>query len=197
MYNLLEYSDNYSMTSRSLWNYYRDEVDNVNNNTSDGKLFTYKTKITRKTKVRTAQPGNEGDGDRPAQPPLPTLNVAFTIQLKYLGNFWRSLHLPLSNYEVELDLYTKDCVLVEHNNNITGIDFKITSTKIYIPVATLSINDKIKFLENLKLGFKRTVSWNKYTSEITTQPKNNNLDYMINPINRLFVLSFELFYTVI
>ena len=197
MYDLLEYSDSYSMTSRSLWNYYRDEVDNVNNNTSDGKLFTYKTKITRKTEVRTAQPGNEGDGDRPAQPPLPTLNVAFTIQLKYLGNFWRSLHLPLSNYEVELDLYTKDCVLVEHNNNITGIDFKITSTKIYIPVATLSINDKIKFLENLKLGFKRTVSWNKYTSEITTQPKNNNLDYMINPINRLFVLSFELFYTVI
>ena len=26
MYNLLEYSDNYSMTSRSLWNYYRDEI---------------------------------------------------------------------------------------------------------------------------------------------------------------------------
>ena len=44
-------------------------------------------------------------------------------------------------------------------------------------------------------GFKRTISWKKYRSEITTQPKNNNLDYLINPtfinINRLFVLSFK------
>ena len=43
MYNLLEYSDNYSMTSGSLWNYYRNEINNVANNASDGKLFTYKT----------------------------------------------------------------------------------------------------------------------------------------------------------
>ena len=44
-------------------------------------------------------------------------------------------------------------------------------------------------------GFKRTISWNKYKSEITTQPKNNNLDYLIDPtfrnINRLFVLLFK------
>ena len=59
----------------------------------------------------------------------------------------------------------------------------------------MSINDNIKFLENIKQGFKRTISWNKYRSEITTQPKNNNLDYLIDPtfrnINRLFVLSFK------
>ena len=57
------------------------------------------------------------------------------------------------------------------------------------------INNKIKFLENIKQGFKRTISWNKYRSEKTTQPKNNNLGYLINPtfrnINRLFVLSFK------
>ena len=36
MYNLLEYSDNYSMTSRSLWNYHRDEVsDDANENNAD------------------------------------------------------------------------------------------------------------------------------------------------------------------
>ena len=60
---------------------------------------------------------------------------------------------------------------------------------------TLSINDNIKFLENIKQGFKRTISWNKYRSEITTQSKNNNIDYLIDPtfrnINRLFVLSFK------
>ena len=55
--------------------------------------------------------------------------------------------------------------------------------------ATFQIN-----FRNIKQGFKRTISWNKYRSEITIQPKNNNLDYLIDPafrnINRLFVLSF-------
>ena len=72
--------------------------------------------------------------------------------------------------------------------------FKINSNKLYVPVVTLSIND-IKFFENIKQEFKRTIFWNKYRSEIITQPKNNNLDYIINPtfrnINRLFVLSFK------
>ena len=43
--------------------------------------------------------------------------------------------------------------------------------KIYVPVLTLSVNDNIKFLENIKQGFKRTFSWNKYRSEITTNKK--------------------------
>ena len=67
----------------------------------------------------------------------------------------------------------------------------ITSTNLYVPIVTLSINDNIKFLENIKQGFKRTISWKKYRSEITTQTKNGSLDYLINPkfrnINRLFV----------
>ena len=62
-------------------------------------------------------------------------------------------------------------------------------------VIDLSINNNIKFLRNLKQGFKRTGFWNKYWSEIITQPKNNNLDYLIDPtfrnINRLFVLLFK------
>ena len=56
----------------------------------------------------------------------------------------------------------------------------------------LIYDDKI-FLKNIKQGFKRTISWNKCRSEITTQIKNNNLDYLIDLIfrnfNRLFVLS--------
>ena len=62
--------------------------------------------------------------------------------------------------------------------------FQINSAKLYIPIVTLSINDNIKFLENLKQGFKRAVSWNRYRSEITTQLKNNNLDYLIVPLFR-------------
>ena len=51
----------------------------------------------------------------------------------------------------------------------TGTSFQINNAKLYVPVVTLSINDNIKFLENIKQGFKRTISWNKYRSDITTQ----------------------------
>ena len=106
------------------------------------------------------------------------------------------LDLPLINCETELDLsWTKDCVLIEHHNNITRVNFMITSTTLYVPVVTLSINDNIKFLKNIKQGFKRTISRNKYRPEIKTQPKHNNLDHLIDPafrnVNRLFVLSFK------
>ena len=60
------------MISGSLWNYYREEEDNFNYNTSNVKSFKYKTKIAGKTQTRPAQPGNEGDFDRPARPPVPT-----------------------------------------------------------------------------------------------------------------------------
>ena len=77
----------------------------------------------------------------------------------------------------------------------TGAVFQINNAKLFVPVVTLSINDNINFLENIKEGFKRTISWNNYRSEIVTQTKNNNLDYLIDPtfrnINRLFVLSFK------
>ena len=71
----------------------------------------------------------------------------------------------------------------------------IASLTLYVQVATLSINNNNKFFENIKQGFKRTISWNKYRSEIITQTKNNNLYYLTDPtfrnINRLFVLSFK------
>ena len=74
----------------------------------------------------------------------------------------------------------------------TGATFQINSAKLYVAAATLSINDHIEILENINQEFRRTISWNKYRSEIRTQTKNNNLDYLSNPtfrkINRLFVL---------
>ena len=74
--------------------------------------------------------------------------------------------------------------------------FQTINAKLYVPVVTLSINDNVKFLENIKQGFKRTISSNKYRSEMTTQPNRNNLDYLIDPTfrntNRLFVLSFKM-----
>ena len=58
--------------------------------------------------------------------------------------------------------------MIEEDNDVGFIS---TSTQLYVPVVTLSISDNIKFLENIKQRFKRTISWNKYRSEITTQTK--------------------------
>ena len=63
----------------------------------------------------------------------------------------------------------------------SGATFKITDTKLYVPVVTLSKENNMKLLEKLKSGFKRTVKWNKYRSQMTVQPQNNNLNYLINP----------------
>ena len=66
---------------------------------------------------------------------------------------------------------------------------------MYVPVVTLSTEDDNTFLEQLKLGFKRTIKWNQCRSEMTNQTKTNNLNYLIDPtfnkVNRLFVLSLE------
>ena len=76
------------------------------------------------------------------------------------------------NGEIELDLsWAKDSALLEHHNNITAAIFQINNFKLYVPVVTLSINNNFKILENIKQWFKRAISWNKYRSEITTQPR--------------------------
>ena len=78
------------------------------------------------------------------------------IPLKHLSNFWRSLDIPLINYEVELILtWTKDCILADMtaaNNPPTGLEFQITGTKLYVPVITLSKKNPTKWLleEDLK-----------------------------------------------
>ena len=60
---------------------------------------------------------------------------------------------------------------------LTGLEFQITDTKLYVPVVTLSKENDNKLLEQLNSGFKRTVKWNKYSSQITIQPQNNNINY--------------------
>ena len=77
----------------------------------------------------------------------------------------------------------------------TGLKFKIKDTKLYVLVVNLSNENDIKLLEQLKSEFKRTIKWNKFRSQMTIQPQNNNLNYLIDPpftnANRLFALSFE------
>ena len=108
-----------------------------------------------------------------------------------MSNFWRSLDFPLIDCEIEIDLsWSKKCLLSEVSITpgiggnpranpplpavvaiqTTGATFQINYAKLYAPDVTLSINDDIKFWENIKQRPKRTISWNKYRSEIT-QPK--------------------------
>ena len=122
-----------------------------------------------------------------------TKDVEIIVPLKYLSNFWRTLEMPLINCEVNLLLtWSKDCVIT----NSTGEGkFAITETKLHVPVVTLSTQDNAKLLQQLKSGFKRTINWNKYESNIKTFAQNRYLNHLINPsfqgVNRLFVLSFE------
>ena len=59
----------------------------------------------------------------------------------------------------------------------TRLEFQITDTKLRVPVITFSKENDKKPLEQLKPGFKRTVEWNKYRSQMTIQPQNKNLNY--------------------
>ena len=140
MYNLIEYSDNYSKTSGSLWQYCK-EIPAINNNGGIADfnqvnaidLFNFKTKITGQT---------NDDG---------IINVEIMVPLKYLSNFWRTLEMPLINCKVELILtWSENCVI--NSTNVAGQNptFTITERNLYVPVVTLSTQDNAKLLLQLK-----------------------------------------------
>ena len=185
MYNLIEYSDNYSKTSGSLWQYCK-EIPAVNNagnivdfngaNATDS--FNFKAKITGQT---------NDDGE--------INNVEIMVPLKYLSNFWRTLEMALINCEVNLILiWSANCVIVYTNVANQCAKLEITETKLYVSVVTLSTQNNAKLLPQLKSGFKRTINWNKYLAKPELLRQNPNLNHLVEPsfqgVNRLFVLAF-------
>ena len=85
------------------------------------------------------------------------------VSLKYLSNFWRTPERPLINCEIELILnWSAYCVIIYTNIDEQVPTFTITEANLYVPVVTLSTQDNAKLLPQLKSGFKRTISWNKY-----------------------------------
>ena len=148
MYNVIEYSDNYSKTSGSLQQYCKDipavndNGDNVDFNGANATdSFNFKTKITGQT---------NDDG---------IINVEIMVPLKYLSNFWRTLEMPLINCEVELILtWSSGCVIIYTDVANQVPTFTITETNLYVPVVTLSTQDNAKLLPQLKADFKRTIS---------------------------------------
>ena len=121
-------------------------------------------------------------------------NVKIAVPLKYLSNFWRSLEMPLINCKIYFELnWSKDCVM----STIAATTFKITNTKLYVPIFTLSSKDDAKLVKLLESGFSRPVYWNEYQTKIETRNLDNNnltrypLDASFQGVRRLFVLVFN------
>ena len=152
MYNLIEYSDNYSDTSGSLWQFKRDEQPMNNNGAfiditaGNSSSFKYKSNLIGNTVADEANKKKE--------------NVKIVVPLKYLSNFWRSLKMPLINCKVEFSLkWYGECIL---STSGTAETLKITDTKLYVPVITLTTEDNTKLSKLLSKGFKRPIYWNEY-----------------------------------
>ena len=109
MYNLLEYSDNYSMPSGSLWNYYKDEVnDDTNENNAALNKINNNQKIASKSfKYKTTLKGSTRNNNN-------ILEAEVIVPLKYLSNFWRFVDFSWINSEIKLNLsWSKECIIFE------------------------------------------------------------------------------------
>ena len=138
MYNLIEYGDNYSKTSGSLWQDYKD-----NPFKSDNGVF---------------------------------IDVQYFNLLHFL-------------------IWSEKFIIVTGDYGNREPKFAVIDAKLCVPVVTLSAQDNEKLLQQLKAGFKLTISCNKCQSEPTLQTRNRYLNNLIDPslqrVSRFFVLSFE------
>ena len=137
------------MTSGSLWNYYRDEVnDATNENTDNNNINNSKTTTSKSIECKTKIIGRIPNDDN-------TLDTEVVVPLKFVSNFWRLLDLPLINCEIELDLsWSEECIIPEISITprvvgnpdanasaltvaaiqTTGGTFQINNTKPYVQV---------------------------------------------------------------
>ena len=142
IYNLIEYSDNYSDTSGNLWNFKRDEIiENINVTNNNSSSFKYKANLIGNTDANGVNRKEE--------------NVKIAVPLEYLSNFWRSIEMPLIICKVEISSkWTEKCILSSSGTDAT---FKITDAKPYIPIVTLKTEANTKLSKLLSKGFKRPI----------------------------------------
>ena len=184
MYNLTEYSDNYSDTSASSWQFKRDDL-NVNDistalTNDNAPSFKYKASIISNTDAHGANSKKD--------------DVKIAVPLEYLSNFRRSLEMPLINCKVELtlNLYT-NCVTIIGNG--TAAAFTITDTKLYLPIVTLKFEENARLSKLLNEGFKRSVYWNHYKIFFEKYAENENIreppDASFQGVSKLFFLPYQ------
>ena len=102
--------------------------------------------------------------------------------------------MPLINCKIHLELnWSKECVM----SAIADTTFKITNTRLYVPIVTFSSKDNVKLVKLFEEEFKRPVYWNEYqTKKETRNLYNKNLtrfplDASFQRVRRLFVLAFD------
>ena len=110
--------------------------------------------------------------------------------------------MPLINCKIHVELnWNNNCVMYGADASRDGNDreatFKITSTKFYVSIVTLSTKDNVNLIKQLNEGFKKSVYWNEYKSKKETKEADKNnvtrcpLDASFQGVNRLFVLAFD------
>ena len=170
MYNLIEYSDNYSDTSGSLWQFKRDEVpaNNADLTIDNSQSFKYKAALLGKT-ANAVNNTNSSVKD-----------AKIVVPLKYLSNFWRSLEMPLINCKVHLELnWIEGCILSSARHSVK---FEITDAKLHVPIVTLSTKDSVHLTKQLSEGFKRFVYCKSYSAKpVKLIEKGKNLYELLNP----------------
>ena len=163
MCHLIEYYDNYPVSTASLYQFKRQEplANNADLTVDDPSSFKYKSDLL---------------GNAPAEDGNAVWkNAQIMIPLKYISSFSRSLELPLINTKLYIQLnYTKNSVIPDAAGAST---FKITKTELYVPVVTLKTEDNNKLNQLLLESesddsattpkskdnkIRRTVYWNQY-----------------------------------
>ena len=170
MHNLIEYNDNYSDTSGKLCQFKRDkspinkDENPANVVTNNSSSFRYKSSILGKTVA---------DGI--------LKKIKLSVPLKYLTNFSQSLEMPMINCKIHLEFnWVENCLMygndvynaADKNNNDTT--FKITNTKLYVPIVTLLTEGNLKLAKQLNEGFKISAYWNQYKTEMDSKDLENN-----------------------
>ena len=175
LYNLIKYSENYSDTSGSLWQFKRDKVHNNNADLSidNSQSFKYKTALLGKT-------ANAANGNSFLR------NTKIVGSLKYLGNFWRLLEMLLINCKVHFELnWIEDYILSSDGDSAK---FNIADAKLHVLIVTLSIKDNVNLTKQLSGVFKRSVYWNSYqtkTAKVKEKGKNIYVNSLIHHFKML------------
>ena len=166
MNNMLEYSQNYAYSSGSDYEFVRDEYSATDDAAGSLSILKHRA-VAGSSEVHRTSPGVAANAT--ADPPVAAVTnteltgVTIKVPLSYLGNFWRSLEIPLINCDVELNLEWSDkCVFgvktttanaTVHTANVVpaaleaSARFKITKTELYVPVVTLSASDNKNLLK--------------------------------------------------
>ena len=154
VYNLIEYSDNYSKTSGSFWQYCK-EIPTINDNgaivdfnsANATDSFNFKTKIMGQTADNNNNNNNNNTNNNGNI--TGRVDVEIMVPLKYLSNFGKTLGMPLINCEIELILtWFRDCVIIYTNVDDQAPTFTITEKNLYVPIVLYQLKITQNYCHN-------------------------------------------------